>query len=388
MKEKYSRQEILDLLWALPISKVSIQLGVADSALSKWCSIADVPKPPMGHWIKKELGKPVPEKPSLKFWSAGDEPEFSILDNLQKTKKSSKVEALVKNVPAAEAIEIFDASGIEGEFPIYQGRSFHPAIEETFKDMDKSKTNRFGRWESTSGFDAQISPDNVPRAKRILQTILNIYLNKGADVKNYQRWSNGRSCPVLVIDDESIQFSFYETATRHVPPLRRQSSYVGYDGRRQTYMANIDYTPSGKLELKIRHVDLYSERVLKDSLNKSVEEALAGIPEILADLISRGRVERLEREAREFERERLRKIEQDKADKVEREKRQWQDLQKNASEWVALQEIRTFINAVKTDGNLRKKYPDWRVWVSWATGQVNRRDPIHRIRNGKGLPGL
>jgi hypothetical protein len=387
MREKYSRREILDLIWALPISKVSSQLSVADSALSKWCSIADVPKPPMGHWIKKELGKPVPEKPLLNAWNDGDEPEFSTLDNLQKIKKPAKPKSLVKPIPAAKTLEASDFSLAEGEFSIYQGRSFHPAIEQTFKDLDKSKTNRFGRWESTSGFDVQISPDNAPRAKRILQTILNMFLSKGAEVKNYQRWSNSRSRPVLVIDGESIQFSFYETATRHIPPLRRQSSYMSYDGHRRAYMASIDYTASGKLELKISHVDLYSERMLKDSSNKSVEEGLSAISEIVSDLMVKGRAERIEREARELERERLRKIEQDKADEIERKKRQWQELQENASEWAALQEIRAFINAVKADRYFRKKHPDWRLWVSWASDQVNRRDPIYKIRNGKALPG-
>ena len=387
MRGKYSRREILDLIWALPISKVSSQLGVADSALSKWCSIADVPKPPMGHWIKKELGKPVPEKPSLKFWSGGDEPEFSILDNLKIIKKPAPIKSLIKSVSAAGAIEVFEASAIEDEFSIYQGRSFHPAIEKTFKDLDKSKTNRFGRRESTSGFDVQISPDNAPRAKKILQTILNMYLNKGAEVINYQRWSNSSSRPVLVIDGESIQFGFYETATRHVPPLQRKSSYVSYDGQRRSYMASIDYTASGNLELKISHVDLYSERVLKDSPNKLVEECLSAIPEIVADLMIRGKVERIKREAQEHERERLRKIEQDRAAEIERKKRQWLELQENASEWATLQEIRTFINAVKIDRHLRKKHPNWRAWVSWATDQVNRRDPIHKLRNGKLLPG-
>ncbi|MBU3593437.1 hypothetical protein ICN42_04910 [Polynucleobacter sp. 71A-WALBACH] len=387
MREKYSRQEILDLIWALPISKVSSQLGIADSALSKWCSTADVPKPPMGHWIKKELGKPVPEKPLLNAWNDGDEPEFSTLNNLQKIKKPAKPKSLVKPIPAAETLEASDFSLAEDEFSIYQGRSFHPVIEQTFKDLDKSKTNRFGRWESASGFDVQISPDNTPRAKRILQTILNIYLNKGAEVKNYQRWSNSSSRPVLVIDGESIQFSFYETATRHIPPLRRQSSYMSYDGNRRTYMASIDYTASGKLELKISHVDLYSERTLKDSSNKSVEEGLSAISEIVSDLMVRGRAERIEREAKELERERLRKIEQNKADEIERKKRQWQELQENASEWAALQEIRAFINAVKADRYFRKKHPDWRLWVSWASDQVNRRDPIYKIRNGKALPG-
>jgi hypothetical protein len=387
MKEKYSRQEILDLIWSLPISKVSNQLRVSASCLSKWCDITEVPKPPMGHWIKKELGKPLPEMPSLHVWSNGDEPEFSTVDNLPRVKNLAREKSPVKDVPAEELAAETVTFEINGNFPIYQGRSFHPAIEETFKGLDKSKTNRFGRWESKSGFDAEISPDNVSRAKRILQTILNMYLSKGAEIKSYQRWSNGRSRPVLVIDGESILFSFYETATRHIPPLRRQSSYMSYDGHRRTYMASIDYTASGKLELKISHVDLYSERTLKDSSNKSVEEGLSAISEIVSDLMVRGRAERIEREAKELERERLRKIEQDKADEIERKKRQWQDLQENASEWAALQEIRAFINAVKADRYFRKKHPDWRLWVSWASDQVNRRDPIYKIRNGKALPG-
>lgn len=50
--DEYLRQ----IVWEIPTSKLSKQLGVSDVAISKRCKILGISKPPNGYWRKKETG--------------------------------------------------------------------------------------------------------------------------------------------------------------------------------------------------------------------------------------------------------------------------------------------------------------------------------------------
>ena len=42
-----------ELVWEMPTSKISQLYGVSDVAISKWCKIYNIPKPPRGYWAKR-----------------------------------------------------------------------------------------------------------------------------------------------------------------------------------------------------------------------------------------------------------------------------------------------------------------------------------------------
>lgn len=52
-----SRQELHDLVWSTPASKLSAEFGISDVAIAKRCKKLDVPRPPRGYWAKVEAGK-------------------------------------------------------------------------------------------------------------------------------------------------------------------------------------------------------------------------------------------------------------------------------------------------------------------------------------------
>ena len=54
-----TRQELYDLVWSTPMSKLAENFGISDVGLSKICDRHRVPTPPRGYWAKKEAGKPV-----------------------------------------------------------------------------------------------------------------------------------------------------------------------------------------------------------------------------------------------------------------------------------------------------------------------------------------
>lgn len=61
-----TREELYRLIWAMPMTKASAQLGISYGKLVQICSALSVPRPAQGHWTRLELGKadPVPPLPA------------------------------------------------------------------------------------------------------------------------------------------------------------------------------------------------------------------------------------------------------------------------------------------------------------------------------------
>ena len=49
-----SKEELQNLLWEKPKTKIAEQYGVSDSAVEKWCKKYEVEKPPRGYWLKSK----------------------------------------------------------------------------------------------------------------------------------------------------------------------------------------------------------------------------------------------------------------------------------------------------------------------------------------------
>lgn len=52
-----SKEELTKLVWEMPSSKLSKQLGVSDKAIEKWCKLYGITKPERGYWAKLAADK-------------------------------------------------------------------------------------------------------------------------------------------------------------------------------------------------------------------------------------------------------------------------------------------------------------------------------------------
>lgn len=52
-----TRQQLYDMVWSAPVSKLAPRFGVSDVAVAKLCRGHGVPLPPRGHWAKLAAGK-------------------------------------------------------------------------------------------------------------------------------------------------------------------------------------------------------------------------------------------------------------------------------------------------------------------------------------------
>jgi hypothetical protein len=62
---RFTRQELLDLLWTKPLRALAPEIGVSDARLKKAARLAGLSTPPLGHWIKLAAGKKSAVKPAL-----------------------------------------------------------------------------------------------------------------------------------------------------------------------------------------------------------------------------------------------------------------------------------------------------------------------------------
>ena len=60
---EYSRQELYDLVWSTPASKLAPDFGISDVAIAKRCKKLEVPRPSIGYWARVAAGQTPPKTP-------------------------------------------------------------------------------------------------------------------------------------------------------------------------------------------------------------------------------------------------------------------------------------------------------------------------------------
>jgi hypothetical protein len=64
MAKAPTREELYELVWSDPVSKVAAKLGLSDVGLAKRCRREDIPVPPRGYWAKIAAGH-AQDRPAL-----------------------------------------------------------------------------------------------------------------------------------------------------------------------------------------------------------------------------------------------------------------------------------------------------------------------------------
>jgi hypothetical protein len=77
-----SREELYELVWSTPMTKVAEKFKVSGSYMARVCSILRVPRPEQGYWSKLAFGK-APERTQLPEAQPGDQLSWSQDGELQ-----------------------------------------------------------------------------------------------------------------------------------------------------------------------------------------------------------------------------------------------------------------------------------------------------------------
>ncbi|WP_027950980.1 hypothetical protein [Haliea salexigens] len=269
-----TRQELFDLVWSQPVTRVAESLGVSDVAVKNHCRKHHIPTPSRGYWAKLKSGKKV-SKPRLR---TSLEPADALV-NIQPRPVKTRSPA----VTAIESQALSYREQIAADFRLVERlpRTLHPFVdalrtllEETEKDQCGFRDLGDSYWKKTC-----LSDSSKARAFRLLQSMAALASKLGHEL--YLEKSN---C-FWKVGEEIFEFTLYET--RDQKPHTPTKEELEYEARRLRWSGNSDrksyrtwdYYPSGRLIFHISdnqsdwRLDLSkNERRWRDTKATTLEE--------------------------------------------------------------------------------------------------------------------
>lgn len=260
--------------------------------------------------------------------------------------------------------------------PIRLGRP-HEVTQATRDALKDEKPDDYGvlRCRDPKGFPVRIGPNTVPRALRILDTLIKACTKRGYTIQDGRKEND--SNVRLIVNGEAVIVSLEERVRRTPHQLTAQEQ-----ARRRlyswTHVQKYDYAPSGELTLKIdgisgscirSHWSDGSRRRLEDCLNDVIVSLVHAAAWLLAD-----RQQREEQARRWQEQERRREAERRRA---EQEHQAIAKLEEKALAWQRARTIRAYVDAVEAKAREKGTLNDEQLQrIARARHLADRIDPL------------
>lgn len=350
---KVSRSELYEAVWSEPMTKLAGKYGVSDVALGKICRKHNIPLPGPGYWAKVAAGKKS-FRPPLSDDAAT---EISISPpEKEKAEKSQNRLALAHQL-----------AEIPAELPVPQTISKPHRLTVLTKEFLRSrKPEMYGLvscW-PPRGYWLSVSPQQVGRALRILDTLVKAFERAGFEIVVDEK---ERETQVVILG-EAIPFRMREAyAQVPIPPEKREKGI---------FSRAYDYQPKGILSIQLPK---YLDQV-KSSWSdgkKPLEENLATVFEgiLVAAVRYKERAEELAAWKADFrERERIR-AEEEAA--LARERKTLDALVQEAQRWTMSQQVRDYVTHIETIlGASGSKIPSAALnWIADSRKRAEQLDP-------------
>lgn len=307
-----SREELYELVWSKPMTKVAADYGVTGTALKKTCDRHHIPTPERGYWAKLEYGKrvnkealPPLSEPNLATVRISGSSEQHLSPSVRDAKKKAR-DRLHKHAAATPLL----VPALEPTLSIVEP----PYLAATRRTISKARPDSqgFALVRSKGVVPLKIAPASIERGIRVLRQLFTLAETQGHLPKATE---DGL---VLIVENESIAFGLEEQPekTLHQPTtaeLKRRDERARW-GYPTDPWPKYDQFPSGRLAIVI-HANPYSglRRTYSDGKTQTLESML---PDILAGFaghaayISERRREADERERRQREAEARRRREE------------------------------------------------------------------------------
>lgn len=178
-----TRQELYDLVWSEPVSKLAKQFNLSDKGLAKKCNRHSIPCPPVGYWAKKQNGQnvnqvplpntPNPELETVMFWPKS-KPDQSKPENKHHLCEEQLALILEFNIPER----------------VIKYHSSIAACRKDYKQRDKHYSlDKYGRINFTRRVcnpGLNVSPDTLDRACLLFEGIIKLFDSIGWSFKHHR----------------------------------------------------------------------------------------------------------------------------------------------------------------------------------------------------------
>ena len=383
-----TREQLYEMVWQEPVSKIAKKYTVSDVALAKACRQMGIPLPGRGYWARYAAGerRPRPRLPSPKkgapttYWVT-PAPAEPADDRLLETTRVLLSSESVREPPSVPA-DLADA---------------HPLVALSEKVLRARKgEDRFDR-PARRCLDARVSEACVDRALRILDGVLRALDERGFTVEvtkpevappryGYAPPTTGPSVTRVRINDEWVPFALIEGSSS-VPKPARPDPPSGQAYRDWLVWRPPPRQPNGVLQLVLdmpNYTSFGARRAWRDTANQRVEDRLADSIRgmiVMSDCLRQHRLDQ-ERRARERQEEERRREEQERRRREEEDR--VRTLRLHLERWREMRDVRAYIEeakAILVENDLQLiAGGELDVWLRWAEGYAARIDPFSALR--------
>lgn len=362
-----SRQELYELVWTTPISRLATRFGLSDVGLAKICKKHLIPRPPRGYWARLQHGKRVRKArlPTLR----DDALENIVIAPVQTVLRSRATD---DPLPEPKQIRVTVSSSLTDP---------HPLVEKTRRSLEKAKVGEQGLLlpRARRILDVSISPATVERALCILDALLKTLESRGNEVTI--EVEDDQSKAVAEIDGEAIPFCLFEDLLQEERALTPKELKEKEDWPWRYRNPVYQYTPSGRLVLRADTSAGYgARRRWADGKRRRVEDHL---PVFIAALYRFAEELKIRRQEQEERRRRQEQWERERAEKlrlIQEEEERLKGLLADVEAWHQSQRIHAYIEdvvrRVEAARDSSESDEQLQAWASWASQHADRLDPL------------
>jgi hypothetical protein len=373
----FSRGELYERIWTMPITRFAGELGISDVAVAKACKRLGVPTPPRGYWARLAARQKVRRTPL-----PAAKPRTPVKVTFERREPRPEEPWASREPPIEVSAELDQA---------------HPLVLESRRVLAKLKPDRLGvlRGSQARCLSIDVTPPCVDRALRIMEALIERLGSQGMPVevlppRKLYVWKPSvslehqtLSVTRVQVDGEWLPIALEETIeSREVP--KPVELYTRAASERYTLHA------TGRLTLRIRKdLEEYGMgRGLRaswsDGANQRLERVLHQFVEGLRLMARDVAAARQKAEQRRLEAEAQRQAQEARAAAERAEADRRKAVEEFIPHWRLAKELRAYmadIRAIVSDAGLCIE-PDSEMgeWLRWCDGYADRVDPLTAVR--------
>jgi len=365
----FTREELYELVWSQPISKLAKEFGLSDKGLTKRCIKHNIPTPPIGHWARVNSGQN-PRKPKL--------------PNI----KDPTLETITFHIPDLSDIEkrnqdslVIDTSVLEKaasyNWPTAV-RNYHPVIKSSRVALSDAPDN-YGRLTfdyKVPDLGLKVTKNTYARACILLEGIVRFMEYVGWTYRSKKiTYQKRKSVAEFCLENVQINIEIKEIVKQvnHIPEKRNRDSWY--------YAPRYDFHPTGLLEFIIHGPSKGFKTRWRDTNSTKIEDKIVEIITSFMKCFQYSKILIAQREMEEIERQKRDEIRRElEKQKVVEEKRQ-ESLIMHAIQHEKAQSIRTLIDKLKLQSHNDSKLASWIVWANEVADKIDPLTDITLILN-------
>lgn len=344
----YRREVLYKEVWQFPVTEVAKKYAVSDVTIHKICKALDIPTPAPGYWAKLRAGKEVTITPLPKSDGCtemrGRRGDRVYTQSTEEQIAHLSEEDRIAVMAVASQIVMVD-----------EHEKMNPKVDACYR---RAKAG------DVAEILDSVSKETLPRAIRILDTIVEAAIPLGIEVGDNLRFSIGKDSVPLRFSESTTEVPHQLTRQEKLELLEYEDAKKQRQWAREPRIRKYDYIYNGTLNLSVG-----DKRRFRDNKTGRIKARLGEILVAVFYCINEARLAREEREEAERKREEELRRQEEIRKRYNEEVAKTNVLLNQAKDYEIAARIRAVADAAEANGSAGEE------WLSWARAKADWYDP-------------